>query len=823
MAFKNLIAFGAGEITPELYERGNLEKFRTGLKSLRNATVTKMGGLRGRGGTVRLAGTFENDDSIYLFIPELGKLYAFSDSHLRIYSNYSEVTNNFGTVVNIDTSSSGTIFGPDIVTAHLSHDERNIYITAPPSPTDGSFHAAVVLNLLTNVITDLSTEVAPPFFGIFTTSGSGLSVTTGGTGYDVLYGVSTVLNGVESFIIATTASKVPAADTQNNALTFAIDKVTHAAPVYPEQVRFYRRPTDSDQWGLVGVSGQTAESNTLVTYKFKDVGGGANFEDRPPVYQSDFQTDSRRRLFDAVYARITSPKTSLPFQGRLVFPGTVSKHWLFGTRTASLAMTRDFPLQDDSAIAFKNGSNGGALVNRLFDGRGLLIFTNVGVYETPNVLTPQTAYSTKRSNFVADDKVPPLGLGNYVVFPDARISAIMGMIPTGNDGSYSTSELSIWSAHLFEDVKVRDWIIQDDDTQVLWIVMSNGELRSFSFQEEHQLRSWARHDTAGLFERVVVIKTPSGKSIPLFQVNRKGQRSLERLTDHKVELMDYVGSDSSVVYKSNLLASTAVMTLDRGVNPWDGNVTLTSTNPAFANTAGIGQAGSIFRIFKEDLHSLDLQVVTYTNTSTLVVKVIQGDIQEFFELEPADTTADIPNLYRTANIFTGLNHLEGEKVTVRLDGYTHASPLNTKENEHEYVVTGGQISLDNGERGAIVSIGLPYVTDIQTLEVQTVEQKPTKHLSQICNSMYLSYFKSRELYAAANYPNDDTITGMNVQAFQYEDDNNSIAIAPRPLVTDEREIDVQGDWKTNGSMALRNVDPQPIGLRAITLNLEVKG
>ena len=54
MAFKNLIAFGAGEITPELYERGNLDKFRTGLTRLRNCIVTKMGGLRGRAGTVRI-------------------------------------------------------------------------------------------------------------------------------------------------------------------------------------------------------------------------------------------------------------------------------------------------------------------------------------------------------------------------------------------------------------------------------------------------------------------------------------------------------------------------------------------------------------------------------------------------------------------------------------------------------------------------------------------------------------------------------------------------------------------------------------------------
>ena len=52
MALRNLTAFGAGEITPELAERANLDKFQTGLRTLRNGVVTKFGGLRSRRGFV---------------------------------------------------------------------------------------------------------------------------------------------------------------------------------------------------------------------------------------------------------------------------------------------------------------------------------------------------------------------------------------------------------------------------------------------------------------------------------------------------------------------------------------------------------------------------------------------------------------------------------------------------------------------------------------------------------------------------------------------------------------------------------------------------
>ena len=68
MAFKNLIAFGAGELTPELYERGNLDKFRTGLARLRNAIVTKMGGLRSRAGSRLVFSPKSNNSAKYLYI-----------------------------------------------------------------------------------------------------------------------------------------------------------------------------------------------------------------------------------------------------------------------------------------------------------------------------------------------------------------------------------------------------------------------------------------------------------------------------------------------------------------------------------------------------------------------------------------------------------------------------------------------------------------------------------------------------------------------------------------------------------------------------------
>ncbi len=171
---------------------------------------------------------------------------------------------------------------------------------------------------------------------------------------------------------------------------------------------------------------------------------------------------------------------------------------------------------------------------------------------------------------------------------------------------------------------------------------------------------------------------------------------------------------------------------------------------------------------------------------------------------------------------TGLSHLEGQKVSVRVDGFTHASPLNTQdESLEEYTVTGGQITLAGDVTGAVISVGLPIVTDIKTLEVDTVEQSPTKLEGQIVNKLWLSYYESLFFFAGSELPEDDTITGMDSQEFQVEPDDGISNNVPMLPMSERLEMQIQGDWKTRGSVSLRNVDPQPVALRAIIPDTEV--
>ena len=268
----------------------------------------------------------------------------------------------------------------------------------------------------------------------------------------------------------------------------------------------------------------------------------------------------------------------------------------------------------------------------------------------------------------------------------------------------------------------------------MWIVLDNGKVLSFSFQDEQQLRSWAWHDFKdGLAEEVFVISKEDSKDVTCFQINRAGNRYVEALTDRKAAFKEFIGTDSTVYYNENLLVSLAsISALVSPVTPgvWDGPLTITPAASGFGNVPG-----DVIRIYTGEYDYVDMEV---TNNSLGVLTVTPNA-----EYPSTQSTVTIDQgIWTTYKTLTGLSHLNGKKVSVRVDGFTHASPLNTEKDYDEYTVTGGQITLNGDVRGAFVSVGLPIVTDIKTLEVDTVEQSPTKLEGQIVNKLWLSYFES---------------------------------------------------------------------------------
>jgi hypothetical protein len=182
------------------------------------------------------------------------------------------------------------------------------------------------------------------------------------------------------------------------------------------------------------------------------------------------------------------------------------------------------------------------------------------------------------------------------------------------------------------------------------------------------------------------------------------------------------------------------------------------------------------------------------------------------------------NLYKTFNSIGGLGMFNGLNVAVVSDGYVIASPNNDKDEYATITVTEGYANFPAGIRGAIVHIGLPYVMDVETLDIDTVEERPVLIESKVCDKVYVKVFNTRGLYVANNYPVDGTIVSemqsIDSMEVDYRQPNPIVANRYEAPQTRRYEITTEGDWKSNGRICLRQVDPVHFEILSIIPDIE---
>lgn len=164
-----------------------------------------------------------------------------------------------------------------------------------------------------------------------------------------------------------------------------------------------------------------------------------------------------------------------------------------------------------------------------------------------------------------------------------------------------------------------------------------------------------------------------------------------------------------------------------------------------------------------------------------------------------------------ASTVTGLDHLEGYDVAVYAfgksvgegtsDGIGHvvANPLRT--DLAVITVAGGSITLlDQYLR---IVVGLPFIADLETLDIDNSEGPTNKTQKTNINSVGATVLESRNIWAGGALPPDSTpIADLDTLALATDADANT-------LVSDFVSINTKGQWNTNGRVALRSIDPTP--------------
>lgn len=341
------------------------------------------------------------------------------------------------------------------------------------------------------------------------------------------------------------------------------------------------------------------------------------------------------------------PGCSTFFQDRLVFGGTIKepqKVWASCSGDYNNYLVES-PVKDDNSVVLPLVSRKVNAVRALVALTELLAFTSGAEFKigasSGGVLTPSN-FLAQAQGYRGIGTVDPVTVGNRIVYLQYQGRILRDIGYDLNQDSYTGDDLTIMASHLFEGRQIVSMCYQQEPDSVIWCVRDDGILLALTYMREQQIWAWTWHETDGYFESVCSIGG----------TDRNEVWALVRRT---------VGG-STVRYVERLSSRTA---------------------------------------------SVDVKVQTY--------------LDSFLTYSGGATTT-----------LSGLGHLEGKTVTALADG-------NTVRN---LTVTAGAITLPVA--ASIVCVGLPYTIDMElpnadlTLKDGTVQGRLKK-----VNSVVLRLQNSR--------------------------------------------------------------------------------
>jgi hypothetical protein len=543
----------------------------------------------------------------------------------------------------------------------------------------------------------------------------------------------------------------------------------------------------------------TSISNGTVTLSYSDVALAPDYSISPPT---------QRTLFASTGAY---PGVVGQYQQRRGFADSINNPetvWFsrIGSRSSFAIST---PLQDDDAVTFSLAGRQVNEVRHMIDLGRLVIFTSGGEFmvegDANGILTP-SAVNLRQQLYHGAALLPPIIIGNAALYVQARGTIVRDLVYDSIE-SFKTNDLTLFASHLFDGYSLADWDFQQVQHSTLWAVRSDGTMVALTYLREQEIYGWHRHDTDGVIERVCVV--PEGETDAVYLVVRRTinggtVRYVERMVDRTItdltDVRDLFFVDCGLTYDGrNTTAET--MTLSGGVL-WDEGEQVTITRSVGGFTAlEIGNA-----IFFTDATGrvLRVNIEAYTSTTVMIGRAVRTIP---VELRGVATTT----WSRAVETLAGLDHLEGKAVSVFGDGAVVASPNNAAYTT-VVTVTGGKIVLPNPY--AVVHVGLPYLSDLETLDIDTPQGASLKTSKMLINKVTVVVEKTRGLWWGGRPPTDDRVDPLErLDEMKIRDASDSYD--PIALRTDDFDAVLQGRYNTDGRVFLRQVDPIPATVLAI--------
>ncbi len=767
-------SFTAGEITDQLLGRSDHAAYMKGCRRLINFFVRAHGGIVRRPGTRFVAETKDSTKPSRLIPFEFSVFQTyvleFGHQYMRVFKDQGQIVSG-ATPYEIATPfTSGAVAG----LKYCQDADRMflVHLDYPPMELSRTGHTAWTLGTIT-----FGAPIASP-------GTPSVTIGAGGASYRHAYKI-TARNEDLIESLPTTAGYTFGPNPPLSSSAYMKISWTGVTGAY--DYRVYRDKDNNGVYGYIGTA-------TGLTY-----------------------TDYGSVTPDVL---ITPPESVQPFDSSNNYPGTVSFHeqrlcfagsrnmpqtvW-FSKTADPTNLDRSTPYRDDDSIEITLAANQVNVIRWLVSTRALLIGTSGAEWHLSGsdggTVTPTSILARRETAHGVSD-VAPAVWGNVVLFVDRGGKTVRGYVYQLDLDGYAGPDLSIMAEHLTRTYSITAMELQASHG-IIWCIRSDGTLLSLTFEKDHEVVAWARHETQGWVESITTI--PGADRDELWLIVR---RTINGVTTRFVELMDGVyNSDDHEIGQAN---TTNAYFLDCGLT-YDSPFTVTGLATSSPVVVTLSTAHGLVagdRVRVTDIvgpSSLNGKVYQVASPGTLdfQLKTTSG-----VTVSGTGLTAWASGGYTRKMVLSlsGYDHLAGEEVAVLADGAVHPNVT---------ITTGGTATLTR--RAAVVHVGLPYTSLVEPtpIEIQTQDGQTAQGRIQRITKLGLRFHQSVGGEAGPSETEADTIL--------YRTNLDPMGVAVNATSMD-KEITWPAGWGTEGGRIVVQQDqPLPMTLLSLTPRLTVTG
>lgn len=825
------VSFAGGEIAPFLYARTDNALYEKSLRTMRNHIAMRHGGATGRPGT-QYVGTTLNGGNPVRLIPFIFNETGLGQSYVLEFGNqYISFYQNGGVVISAP-SVPYKIVSPylqaDLATLQYAESADVITITHKNYPV----YELKRFGATNWTITQVQFGAKQALLTIDSVVG-----TAGSNTY--LYIVTTVTangdEGTQDF--SSTAAAINVQAPQNNPIT--LDWFGPTNPPFggflPVSYRIYRQQFGTGgaggAFGFVGIVQAPPPNTPAIHATFVDSVQDPDFTNAPPL-TSPFEKNMGPGNYPSVVGFS---------QQRRVFANTINNPLGFWESKPGVFYNFDIRINtpdDDPIIASIAGEEVNAIQHVLELKFALMLTAGAEIYIQGNgsgVVTPSAINASVQSQYGASP-LKPLKVGDTLLFNQALGSFIRDFAFDFAIDGYRGNDITVFSSHLFEGHQIVDWAYQKIPDSIVWAVREDGVLLGLTYMREQQILAWHRHDFVNGFVEGVCSIPENGQYAVYLAIRRvingSTVRYIERMSSRIwTDPLTATYLDCFAQYDGRNTQALDMELIAPG-NNWSTGATayqqalglkctLASADHAFFTPQMVGS-----QIFIQDAlfvssngdqgNQIRCTIQTFVDSADVIVtpnRAVPGNLQNIA------TT----NWSLAVKTVTGLDYLNGQKVSVWADRFVVGSPLNSNV-DNVYTVSGGSITLDKCY--AVIYVGLPMIQDLETLDLETNFGESIIASRKRTAKLNVYTYRTRGFFVGSENPDNNMDNTAGDLLFQLEEFKRGTSRQTYDeavdLATDQDYVLFDSRWNKNGRLFIRNVDPIPVTILAISPGSESK-